>query len=104
MQFLPILFAYSNVSLAAFVHLNSVAIILSPTWNFILYMQKIVISRKYIQKFNKTALHIAVQQGDIEIIKLLLRVKNIDINIEDEQGKKTIDYSKNDEIRKLFSH
>ena len=52
----------------------------------------------------ETALHLAAQQGDIEIIKLLLRVKNIDINIEDEQGKKPIDYSKNDEIRKLFLH
>ena len=31
--------------------------------------------------FNKTALHIAVENGDIEIIKLLLKYNEIDVNI-----------------------
>ena len=58
----------------------------------------------YQQIHAETALHLAAQQGDIEIVKRLLEEKNIDINIEDEQGKKPIDYTKNDEIRKLFLH
>ncbi len=36
------------------------------------------------------------------IIKLLLEKKEIDINIEDSQGKKPIDYSKNIEIKQLL--
>lgn len=31
--------------------------------------------------FNKTALHIAVELENIEIVKLLLKHKNIDVNI-----------------------
>ena len=52
----------------------------------------------------KTALHLAAEMGDLEIIKLLLEKKEIDINIEDSQGKKPIDYSENNEIKKLLSH
>ena len=51
----------------------------------------------------KTALHRASELGDLKIIKYLLEKKEININIEDHQGKKPIDYSKNDEIRQLFS-
>ena len=51
----------------------------------------------------KTALHHAVEINNIEIVKLLLQKKGIDINILDSQGKKPIDYSVNDEIRQLLS-
>lgn len=33
-------------------------------------------------KVNKTALYFAIDEGNIEIIKLLLSMKNIDVNIE----------------------
>ena len=51
----------------------------------------------------KTALHLAVEIEDLEVIKLLLQKKEIDIEIEDCQGKKPIDYAKNDEIKQLLS-
>lgn len=50
-----------------------------------------------------TALHLASQRRNLEIIKLLLEKKEIDIHIEDYHGKKPIDYSTNDEIKRLLS-
>ena len=50
-----------------------------------------------------TALHLAAEIGNLEIIKLLLEKKEIDINIEDSHGRKPIDYSKNNEIKQLLS-
>ena len=41
----------------------------------------------------KAALHLAVEIENVEIIKLLLEKKEIDINIEDSHGKNPIDYS-----------
>ena len=55
-------------------------------------------------KDEKSALHLAVQKESVEITKSLLSFKNIDINIKDNQGKKPIDYAKNDEIIQLLSH
>lgn len=37
------------------------------------------------------------------IINLLLKMKGIDVNLEDSNGKKPIDYSKDDQIRRLLS-
>ena len=51
----------------------------------------------------KAALHLAAKIGNLEIIKLLLEKKEIDINIEDSHGKKPIDYSENHEIKQLLS-
>ena len=51
----------------------------------------------------KAALHLAVEIENLEIIKLLLEKKEIDINIEDSHGKKPIDYSENHEIKQLLS-
>ena len=51
----------------------------------------------------KAALHLAVEIGNLEITKLLLEKKEIDINIKDSHGKKPIDYSKNHEIMQLLS-
>ena len=51
----------------------------------------------------KVALHLAVEIGKSEIIKLLLEKEEIDINIEDSHGKKPIDYSDNHEIKQLLS-
>ena len=53
--------------------------------------------------FHSTILHLASKQGNLEIIKLLLMKKGIDINIKDDQGNKPIDYSNNHEIRHLLS-
>ena len=50
-----------------------------------------------------TALHLAAEIGNLEIIKLLLEKKEIDINIEDSHGKRPIDYSENHEIKQLLS-
>ena len=55
------------------------------------------------QMDQKTALHLAAEIGNLEIINLLLEKKEIDINIEDSHGKKPIDYSTNDEIKRLLS-
>ena len=46
-------------------------------------------------------MHLAVEKGYLEIIKLLLKNKNIDVQIEDNQGRKPIDYTTNNEIQKL---
>ena len=51
----------------------------------------------------KASLHLAVEIGNLEIIKLLLGKKEIDINIKDSHGKNPIDYSKNHEIKQLLS-
>ena len=48
-------------------------------------------------------MHLAIQNNNVEIVKLLLEKKDIDINIEDNQGKKPIDYSNNDEITQLLT-
>lgn len=50
----------------------------------------------------KTPLHVAIQTGCIEIIKLLLENKSINVNIPDGQGKLPIDYTNNPEIKALF--
>ena len=42
----------------------------------------------------RTPLHIAADMDNISIIKLLLEKKDIDINLEDLNGKKPVDYSK----------
>ena len=51
----------------------------------------------------EAVLHLAAKIGNLEIIKLLLEKKEIDINIEDSHGKKPIDYSENHEIKQLLS-
>ena len=58
---------------------------------------------KIIYQFYKTALHIAVEIDNFEIVELLTKTKNINILIKDSQEKKAIDYSKGDEIRQLLS-
>lgn len=40
----------------------------------------IYLMRFYFTYFNKTALHIAIEKGYVEIIQLLLQCKSIDIN------------------------
>ena len=54
------------------------------------------------EKINRTALYAAVQNKKTEIIKLLLQQKKIDVNVVDENSKKPIDYSGEEEIKKLF--
>ena len=51
----------------------------------------------------ETALHNAVSKGNIDITKLLLSNKNIDINATDKQGKKPIELTNNEEIKSLFN-
>ena len=51
----------------------------------------------------KAVLHLAAEKGNLEIIKLLLKKEDIDVNIEDSHGKKQIDYSQNYEIKQLLS-
>ena len=51
----------------------------------------------------KTSLHLAVEKDDIEIVKLLLQHKDIDINVEDNKGNKPINYAKSDSIKQLLS-
>ena len=48
-------------------------------------------------------MHLAIQNNNVEIVKLLLEKKDIDINIKDNQGKKPIDYLNNDEITQLLT-
>ena len=50
-----------------------------------------------------TVLHVAVKIGNEQIVKLLLATKGIDINIEDNKGKKPIEYTRNEEITQLLS-
>lgn len=52
--------------------------------------------------FHEAVLHLASKRGNLEIIKLILKREDIDINIKDSQGKKPFDYSANHEIRQLL--
>ena len=54
--------------------------------------------------FYKTALHFAVEKGYLKIIKLLLKNKKIDIHVEDDQGRRPIDYAINNETKELLNH
>lgn len=58
---------------------------------------------KFQNNLYKTPLHLAVEKGYLDIIKLLLKNNGIDIHIKDDQGRKQIDYAMNDEIKKLFN-
>lgn len=53
--------------------------------------------------FHSTILHLASKIINLEIIKLLLMIKGVDINIKDSLGKKPIYYSDNNEIKQLLS-
>ena len=53
--------------------------------------------------FYKTPLHLAVEKGYLEIIKLLLKNKDININVDDDQCRKPIDYTTNNEIKQLLN-
>ena len=52
----------------------------------------------------KTPLHLASEKGYLEIIKLLLKNKRIDIHAKDDQGKKQTDYATNNEIKQILNH
>ena len=64
-----------------------------------------IISLNKIQNhiINEAVLHLATRIGNSTILKLLLKKKEVDINIKDSQGKKPIDYSENTEIKQLLS-
>ena len=47
-------------------------------------------------------MHLAVKKNNLEVIQLLLKNEEININIKDKQGKKPIDYTKNNKIKKLL--
>lgn len=55
-------------------------------------------------KTSTTALHIAVINKDLEIIKLLLNHKKINVNAVDNQNKKPIDLTNNAAIKDLFKN
>lgn len=55
------------------------------------------------KKEETTALHIAVENSDTEIIKTLLENKNINIDATDEQGRKPIDLTNDQEIKSLLT-
>ena len=48
-------------------------------------------------------LHFAVEKGNIEIIKLLMSNKNINVNLKNKNGEKPIDLTTNIKIKKLFN-
>ena len=48
-------------------------------------------------------MHLAVEKGYLEIIKLLLKNKRINININDNNDKKPIHYATNNEIKQLLN-
>lgn len=52
----------------------------------------------------RTALHLAVNNNDIEIIQLLLDNQKIDINSKDENGSTPINYTKNKKIIKMLKN
>lgn len=54
------------------------------------------------EKKEHTALHIAVEKEDIQIIKALLKNKNIDIEATDELGNKPINLTNNQEVKDLL--
>ncbi|KAK8897751.1 hypothetical protein M9Y10_015716 [Tritrichomonas musculus] len=64
--------------------------------------KEIELSDEQIVDKEETALHCAVSNGNLDIIKLLLKHKNIDINDIDKQGKKAIELTNNNEIISLF--
>ena len=55
-----------------------------------------------VSSIKETALHHAVAIENIKIIKLLLGHKDINVNQQDENGKKPIDYCKNEKIKRIF--
>ena len=61
-------------------------------------------SKKIIRKIHeqKASLHKAVELANYEIIALLLRQPNIDINVKDEKGFIPIDYTQDDQIKQMF--
>ena len=52
----------------------------------------------------RTSLHLAGKNEDIEIIRLLLNNQKIDINSKDENGSTPIEYTKNEKIIEMFRH
>ena len=54
--------------------------------------------------FYKTALHLAVEIRNIEIIKLLLEHDNIDTDVKNKFGKKPCDYTSNNKIKQMLNH
>ena len=56
------------------------------------------------ENHTSTPLHLAVQREYIDIIKLILQNKDVNVDIEDDQGKKPIDYTTNSQIIQLFNH
>ena len=57
----------------------------------------------YLNENLKSPLHLVVEKEYIEIIKLLLKNKYIDVNIKDNQGRKPIDCTTNYIIKKLLN-
>ena len=49
-------------------------------------------------------MHLAVEKGNLEIVKLLIKNKRIDINTKDGENRKPIDYATNDEIKQLLKN
>ena len=56
------------------------------------------------EEIQSTALHIAVKNNCIEIVKFLLNYHGIDLTIKNESGKTPYDIAKNDEIRELLKN
>ena len=48
-------------------------------------------------------MHEAITKGNLNIIKLLLRNANIDVDVTDKQGKKPVELSDNKDIIALFN-
>lgn len=55
-----------------------------------------------VKIYDFTPLHLAVKSNKIEMVKLLLNHKDIDIHLENEKGEEPIDLATNNEIRALF--
>ena len=51
----------------------------------------------------ESALHIAVKNKNIEVLKLLLENENIDFNVKDSNGKTPIEVTDDEKIRKLIA-
>ena len=58
---------------------------------------------KYFDSVYISVLHLIAKMNDVEILKLFLMKKGIDVNTKDSLGKKPIDYSENPEIKQLLS-
>lgn len=54
------------------------------------------------EKTSTTALHIAVKNKNLEIIKLLLNHKKINVNVVDNHNKRPIDFARDETIKDLF--